>query len=108
VGKFSRDKGARWERDVANIFKEASGGGDDIRRSFGQYRKGSDAPDVYHPIFNIECKVGKRINVLKALEQADSYKENKNKYSVAVCKLDRKEPFIAMYLKDFLKLVDEL
>jgi len=68
-GKAAREKGKRFEREVATIFRIA-GVADDPHRGW-QARDGSDAPDVvgldgWWP----ECKHRDRINILAAYEQA--------------------------------------
>ncbi|MBC8426400.1 hypothetical protein H8E07_19965 [bacterium] len=67
MGKRSRDKGARHERWVARTLADATGL--DIRRTAGQCRQGSDAPDVEAPGVWLECKVGARPDPVKAYTQ---------------------------------------
>lgn len=70
MGKASRDKGKRGEREVAERFREA---GFDAKRSVGQSRCGSDAPDVVVdglPWLWVEVKRGKKTNIRAALAQA--------------------------------------
>ena len=73
-GKHSRDKGARFERQVAAdlnaVFPIC-----DARRNLGQYQQ-SDGRDITFagedlPIC-VQCKCGKRINIPKAMEEARS------------------------------------
>ena len=106
--KLSRDKGARWERKVAKAFADAFGV--DCRRSSGQSRFGTDAPDVHAPVFWIECKVGKSFSIPRALHQAadDMYHSSLSKrWALAVTKKDNEKPLATMYLEDFLRLVAE-
>lgn len=72
MGKASRDKGARGEREAAEKLTEVTGL--PWRRSLVQTRMGgAEAPDVVCdelPGLHCEVKRGKRINLWAALEQA--------------------------------------
>ncbi len=54
-GKRNRQKGAEYERDVANAFKKLF---PNAKREHGQSRDGGDAPDVSGTPFWIECTKG--------------------------------------------------
>ena len=99
-GSRSRSKGARWEREVANLFR-ATMDGADIRRGI-QNRAGGDASDVEGAgRLHIECKVGKMPNPRAALKQA--IRDHKpGKIPIAVIKDDRQKPFVVVGLNDFL------
>ena len=108
MGKLSRNKGARWERRVANLLTDALG--EDCRRSGNQSREGSDAPDVVAPVFWPECKVGKSFSIKGAMAQAtrDMEKSHLDKrWAVAITKVDNERPLATMYLDDFLDLIRE-
>lgn len=108
MGKLSRDKGARWERKVAKAFADAFNV--DCRRSSGQSRFGTDAPDVHAPIFWIECKVGKSFSIRNALSQAAddlNCSTITKRWPIAVTKVDGEKPLATMYFDDFLVLVAE-
>jgi len=71
IGRSSRQKGARGEREVCNALKEAFPG-EEFRRGY-QRRVQSDEPDVVGPAwFNFwaECKNTKAPNIVKAYHQA--------------------------------------
>jgi len=103
VGKLSRNKGARFEREVATAFRVAF---PEARRGLGQARSGGDAADVIGvPGYWIECKVGARPNPLAALRQADS--NSNGDVPVAVCRLDRKDAAVTLPLADFIALLDK-
>lgn len=104
-GRASRRKGHDWEREVARQFREALPGAD-VTRGW-QSRAGTDQPDVDGTPFWVECKVGKRPNILAALRQADEAKGNDPRPSLAICKTDRDTPTVTLYLDDFLDLVGE-
>ena len=100
MGKLSRAKGARWEREVARRFNETMNGAD-IRRGI-QNRTGGDAADIEGAgRLHIECKVGKLPNPRAALAQA--VRDAKpGRLPLAVVKDDRQKPFVVMHLDQFL------
>lgn len=105
MGKYSRDKGARFERYVANVLKPVFG--ENVTRSSGQCFKGDTRADVDCPEIWVECKVGKRPNIKAALEQAEeaASSSNSNKKCVAICKWDRELPIATMRLDDFIEIL---
>ena len=102
MGKHQREKGHRWEREIAKrlgeIFKDH-----DVKRGF-QYR-GGEQPDVCCPAFWVEAKHHKRVNLRKALEQAQSDSDGTGKCPVAICKDDNKTPVVVMTFEDWLDLI---
>lgn len=67
MGKMSRDKGKRGERELALKLREY---GYDTRRGV-QYHGGPESPDVIGlPGIHIECKRTERLNLYDALAQA--------------------------------------
>lgn len=67
MGKASRDKGKRGERELARKLREY---GYDARRGV-QYHGGADSPDVVGlPGVHIECKRVERLMLYDALAQA--------------------------------------
>lgn len=93
-GRRNRQKGAEYERDVANAFKQLY---TNPRREHGQARDGGDAPDVSGTPFWIECTKGEA-SIYDKLEQGlvDSQKHDgarrrqdrhpaKTGYPVLVC-----------------------
>lgn len=100
MGKFSRDKGKRGEREYANLIKPFF---PDARRGASQSRSGSDAPDVVAGAnFWHECKIGKRTNPKAALEQASEAKPD-HMVAIAYTRDDYKKGIISLYAEDFLK-----
>jgi Holliday junction resolvase len=106
-GKAPKRKGARWERECAEIFRERAGI-DDIKRGIGQARSAHEVADVDGvPEYWIECKHGKNTAPKRALKQAEKALEAsrlKGKVPIAVCKDDRERPTVTMYLDHFLNL----
>ena len=105
MGKYSRDKGARFERAVAKGLRVVFG--ERTIRSSGQCFSGDTRADVDCPEIWVECKVGKRPNIKAALEQAEEARAGarSDKVPVAVCKWDREEPIASMRFEDFVNLL---
>mgnify|MGYP003152027700 CR=1 FL=1 len=100
MGRHSRTKGVAWERKVASILREH---GFDAKRTFGQYRKGDEDPDVVTPNLWVECKRGKSIAYEKAIDQAIGDSEGSGLIPIVICKKDHKEPLVILRLSDFLE-----
>lgn len=102
-GKSSRRKGHDWERKVAHDLRQVMPGCTITR---GQQGAGGDkAPDVDAGPLWAECKVGKQVQLRAALRQAVD-DAPLGRVPVAVCKDDRKRPFILMDWEDFLEMVE--
>lgn len=69
MGKKSKDKGARGERELANILKDY---GYETRRGQQFCGANGDADVVGLPGIHIECKRVERLNIYEAMEQAIS------------------------------------
>lgn len=96
MGKLSRDKGARFERDVAKALREVFGEDEKVVRGFQSRGGGKEQADVICPIVHPECKVGARPNIKAALEQAESDAQPQ-KIPVAVCRFDgERDAIVAM------------
>jgi len=107
MSKMQRDKGKRFEQLIAKEMRKVFGG--HVRRGW-QARDGKDAPDVVGTPFWIECKHHKKVNIKAALKQAKDdcvLSTNPNIPPLAICKDDREEPIVAMYLSDFIRLMEE-
>lgn len=102
MSKYQRDKGKRWEQEVARRFREVLPEAE-IKRGW-QARKGEDAPDVDVPGWWVECKVGAAPPLMPALEQARRGCPP-DRVPVAVCKRDREGPVVVLDLDRFLELV---
>lgn len=67
MGKTSREKGKRGERELANLLQSF---GFKTKRGV-QYQGGPDSPDVVGlPGIHIECKRVEKLNIDNAMEQA--------------------------------------
>lgn len=96
----SRQKGARAERELANLLKDY---GYDCRR--GQQFSGANGdPDVVGlPEIHIECKHVERLNIENAMEQAirDS---RENEIPTVFHRKNRKPWLVTMRLDDWMRL----
>ena len=103
-GAHSRRKGANFERDLVQRFREVMPDAN-IRRGL-QYRTGEEAPDVDCPVFWPELKRGKQPNVRSALRQATEAAPP-GRIPIAIIRDDHAESFVALSLDDFLEFVAE-
>ncbi len=99
-----RTKGHNWERMVARMIGDKMRGAE-VRRGL-QYADGGGCADVICPVFWPECKVGKRPNIVKALEQAKDNARD-GMMAVAIVKKDYELATVTMYLGDWLELVEQ-
>ena len=100
-GKFSRDKGARGEREVANLLKPVLG--DSVCRGVGQTQRGSTAADVEGTLYWIECKTGKRPNIRAAMQQAEEATDGRP--PVVFSKRDSEGWYVTMKVGAWLDLL---
>lgn len=105
LGRRSKQKGKRGEREVANILKRY---GYEARRTAQYCGSTGDASDViglegYH----IEVKNVERLNLWKAIEQSthDAMEAGKNETPVVVFKRSREPWQICMEFEEFLKIL---
>ena len=101
-GKWSRNKGASYERAVAKLFK--FWGWPDAKRNLDQYQAvdGRDLKGTFP--FVVQCKCGKAPSPWKAYQEArDSCTEDE--IALAVVKRDNTEAVVIMSIADFGLLV---
>jgi len=95
----SKNKGARYEREVAKILREF---GYEARRGI-QFRGGEDSPDVISDFpLHIEAKHVEKLNIWKALEQSER-DSNGNPFCV-IHRRNRTDTFVTLKLTEFVKL----
>src|SRR5574343_717988 len=105
-GLMSRNKGKRFEREVAARFRTIYG--DKVKRGW-QTRAGSkDAPDVCGTPFAIECKHQARPNVFAAYEQACEAARHNGGIPLAVVKKNRGEALAVIELGYLLGILDDV
>lgn len=101
----SKQKGARAEREVANILKE--NGYTDARRTAQYCGNTGDASDVIGlPGFHIEVKHQERMQLYNWYEQAVRDTKTDDK-PIVIHKQNNKPWLVSMSLNDFLKLLEQ-
>lgn len=98
----SRQKGARGERELANVLKEY---GYDTRR--GQQYSGAngDADVVGLPHIHIECKRVEKLNIDKAMQQ--SVQDSKdNEVPVVMHRKDRQRWLVTMTIDEWMRFYE--
>lgn len=104
MGKLSRDKGKRGEREVVALLRKH---GFEARRG-QQFRGGSDSPDIIHNMegFYIEVKLRQNLNLYDTIDVAMT--EKKSHEDVLVFHRKNARPWlITMDAGDFLELMEE-
>ena len=101
---MSRDKGARYEREVARILNDW---GFQARRG-RQFSGSPDSPDVHAPDFpwHIEAKHVERLNLYAAFTQAIA--DSGERMPAVVHRKNHSESLITLRLEDLLKVLKEL
>lgn len=106
TGKYNRQKGATFERQLAAFFRDIFPDVEGIKRGL-QYRGGQEAPDVEGlPALWVEAKRQKMPNIRAAYRQALAGCP-KNKMPVAITKANRDETLVTLSLDDFGELLSE-
>ena len=98
----SREKGIKFEKLVA---RELRGLYPEARRSYGQSRCGSDAPDVEGTPFRVECGHGKRMNPAAKYAQAVRDGAGDLRPPIAICRVDRGPITVTMGLDTFKRML---
>lgn len=101
-GKASRDKGKRFEREIANFFKNY---GITARRTAQFCGKTGVAGDVEGvPGIHIECKNVEKLNIDAAYQQSvrDADAAGRGEYPIVIHKKLRKPAMITMSLDDWI------
>lgn len=97
----SRDKGARYERRVAQLLREY---GYEAERGC-QHAGGKDSPDVKHNMdgVHIEAKAVEHLNLWNALAQSER-DAGEGEMPIVVFKRNRSKDYVALQFTDFMKL----
>ena len=108
MAKISRDRGKRFEREVANLFKDW---GYDAHRTVQFCGKTGQAADVEikDSGLHVECKMRKSIAMYEWYEQAvrDSRASGRNDIPIVVYRADGKPPMVTMHFEDFIRMFNE-
>ena len=101
----SRDKGARYEREVAAFFRQYGLGA--LRGQ--QFSAANGDPDVIVPEYEdwmwIECKRVEKLNLYKAMEQAKR-DANEMQMPVVIHRKNNQESLVTMRLEDWILLAE--
>ena len=100
-GKASRDKGKRFEREIANFFKSY---GITARRTAQFCGKTGQAGDVEGvPGVHVECKAVEKLNLEVAYQQSvrDAEAADKGEYPIVIHKRSRRPAMVTMALEDW-------
>lgn len=107
MGKFSRDKGARFELEVAGWFRDY---GYNATRSAQHCGKTGQASDVIGVTgLHIECKHCEKMHLYDWMSQADrdTKAEGKDNIPVVIHKANYRAPLVTMHFEDFIKIYRE-
>ena len=101
MAKISRQRGATYEREVANQIFDMLG--IRIKRNLKQYQQAEEG-DLILGQYLIECKRRKKIAVHEFMEQADKACEP-GQTPVVIMRADGKKSLAMLHLPDLLKLL---
>ena len=99
----SRAKGAKGERELSNLLKRA---GYETRRGQQYCGANGDADVVGLPGIHIECKRVEKLNLYKAVEQAENDAKD-NETPCVFHRKDRQEWLVTMKLDDWLAMYEK-
>lgn len=105
IGRASKQKGARFELEVAHFLQDH--GYPDDHRTAQHCGKTGDAGDVDGvPGLHIECKHVEKLNLYNAYHQSvrDNSAKNAGDIPVVVHKKNREVTLVSLSLEDFLKI----
>lgn len=99
MGKASRDKGKRGERELASLLRSY---GFEARRGV-QYKGGADSPDVVGiPGVHIEVKRAETLRLYDALEQSE-HDAAENEHAAVFHRKNGREWVVIERLEDWIK-----
>lgn len=106
MGKMSRDKGARFERQLASLFRDY--GYKDAYRTAQRCGKSGDAADVQGlPGIHVEAKHCEQMRLYDWVEQAKRDSAGTGNFPVVFHKKNNHEILVTMQLDTFFELYRE-
>lgn len=117
-GKRSRDKGARFEREIANLLSDrydlpfargiiqTRGGGAEVADVCLQDINDAKSKFPHIDKLHLECKHHKRASISAAWRQAEADCKISGRTPVCITKSDREKPLVTMRLDDWLEFLD--
>lgn len=103
MGKMSREKGKRGERELAKKFRE---NGFDARRGQQFCGANGDADVIGLPGIHVEAKRTERLNLYDAMSQAISDSRN-NEFPTVFHRRNNSEWLVVMRIDDWLEMYRE-
>lgn len=103
MGKASRDKGKRGERELANVLRSY---GYDTKRGQQYCGANGDADVIGLPGIHIECKRVERLNLYDAMAQSMSDARN-DEIPVVMHRKNNCEWLVTLEIDDFMKIYKE-
>jgi len=97
MSRTEREKGARFEREVADIFG--------TRRISVQGRSDVEHADVAHKYLWLQCKRRARLSIYAWWEETKQAAEEASKMPVLVVRQDRGEALVVIDAKTFAKIM---
>ena len=107
MGKYSKDKGKRFEREVAGLFRDY---GYNAHRTAQFKGNTGDAGDVEGiPGIHVECKHQERMNLYDWMSQSrfDANAEGKGNLPVVIHKANNKPILVTMTFQDWIQIYRE-
>lgn len=104
MGNFEREKGARGERELANLLKTY---GYDCHRAQQYCGTNGDADVVGLPGIYIECKRTERLNVNAAMDQASSNAAGTDNAPAVFHRKNGRKWLVTMRFEDWIQLYTE-
>jgi Holliday junction resolvase len=102
LGRYSREKGKRFERTVASLLKQQ---GIDASRTAQHCGKTGQAPDVIGLAgIHIECKSQEKMRLYEWMDQAIEDSSGTGNVPVVIHKASNKPILVSMRFDDFLNL----
>ena len=117
-GKRSRDKGARFEREIANTLSDkwglpfargivqTRGGGAEVADVCLQDVNGAKSKYPHIDKLHLECKHHKRTSIPSAWRQAEEDCKISGRTPVCITKSDREKPLVTMSLDDWMEIMN--
>jgi Holliday junction resolvase len=99
----SRQKGARFERELAKVFREH---GYEARRGQQYCGANGDADVVGLPFIHVECKAVERLNIFDAMAQS-KHDAKEGEIPIVCHKKNYTDWLVTMRIEDWFKLYRE-
>lgn len=106
MASFAKEKGKRFERQVAEILRDA--GYSSARRTAQYAGKTPDSADVIGlPGFHIEAKAQEKMHLYDWMDQSVRDSEGTDEIPVVIHKQNRKPILVSLLLEDFLNIIKD-